>query len=409
MYMQRAVFATCFALLFCSSIIFGQAASQNSNHPVSVPSSFFASHNVKPKHMAVNGVSASDSAAIQAHDPRIITLPTFTRSFTFGGKVFPFTMIGVDPSQNQPTNISTTYIPLSFAFQGIRDQNGNTFVIDANALTDEIKNSPLFVPTSLPNGDLQFEDGQMRAEFFPSLKDHNSNWHVSLGTPQTLIPVTIEVPFGSAELFQNPTTGAIVAIVDFSFLQSQLNTLFQTEPISANTIPIFLTRNTVYATVTAGVTNFNTCCVGGFHSAFESGMTNNKVFIQTFAFTTSLDGPVANFTFGDPGVFADINALSHELGELLNDPFVSNRTPRYQLPGLPPGVCQGNLEVGDNIENLSPEYTVITLHGFDYHPQTLSLLQWFEGINPSDAFNGDYSYPDATTLTAPFTPCPATP
>jgi hypothetical protein len=82
-------------------------------------------------------------------------------------------------------------------------------------------------------------------------------------------------------------------------------------------------------------------------------------------------------------------------------------TPNYQLPGFPPGSCQNNLEVGDVVEGLSPDYTDITLNGFTYHPQTLGLLQWFEGISPSNAINGDYSSPDSTRLTAPFTPCPS--
>ena len=58
-----------------------------------------------------------------------------------------------------------------------------------------------------------------------------------------------------------------------------------------------------------------------------------KIFVQTFAFTTSLDSDVAAFVFGDPGIFADVNALSHELGETLNDPFVNNVTPNYQNSG----------------------------------------------------------------------------
>lgn len=396
------------ALLFIGSFAAAQNAQPTLQQPIIVSSDFFASHNITAQHMASSTVSSSTNAAIAAHDQRVITLPNFTRSFTFGGTVFPYTMIGNDPIQNKPANITTTYIPMTLAFQGIVDGNGNTFTLDATTITNEVKNSPLFVPTDLPNGNLQFEDGQMRAEFFPFL-NNNSNWHVSLGTPQTLIPVTILVPRGAAELFEDSTSGAIVAVVDLNFLRSQLNTLFQTEGISSNTIPIFITRNTVYATVTGGVANLNTCCVGGFHNAFESGSTNNKIFVQTFAFATSLDTAVATFTFGDPGVFADINPLSHELGELLNDPFVNNITPRYQLPGLPPGACQGNLEVGDNVENLQPDYTMITLNGFTYHPQTLSLLQWFEGISPSDAFNADYSYPDATRLTQPFTPCPTGP
>jgi hypothetical protein len=69
-------------------------------------------------------------------------------------------------------------------------------------------------------------------------------------------------------------------------------------------------------------------------------------------------------------------------------PFINNITPNYQLPGFPPGACQNVLEVGDVVEGTPNPSFPVTLNGFTYHPQTLGLLQWFEGITPSDAING---------------------
>ena len=104
-----------------------------------------------------------------------------------------------------------------------------------------------------------------------------------------------------------------------------------------------------------------------------------------------------------------MNALSHEISESFNDPFVNNIVPRWQFPGEP-GACQGNLETGDPIEVLkngtvaSPIRTAASI--FVYHPQTEALLQWFEELTPSNALDGAYSYPDTTALTAPATHCP---
>jgi hypothetical protein len=410
-----------FALsLVCSFPAFGQQNSKVPRQPLSVNSSYFASLNSKAKHMAFNKLSAATNAATQAQSPRVISLPNFTRSFTFGGQTFPYTMVGQDPAKKQTTVIPAQYIPLSFFFDEFVDQNGNNIVIDATAITDEIKHSPLFEPSQFANGLTQYEDAQMRAEFFPLFSgqshdgdgdgDHDS-FHVLFSHPQTLIPVQIEVPVGSSEVFVDPS-GNFFALIDFAFIGSQLNTLVQTEPINVQSVPIFLTRNTVYGDFVQQQPV--DCCIGGFHTAFEVNQTNNKVFVQTFAFSTSLDAVVANDIFGDPTIFADIFALAHELGELLNDPFINNATPNYQLPGLPAGFCQNNLEVGDLIENLPNPSQPLTLNGFTYHPQTLGLLQWFEGINRSNAFGGDYSFPDNTVLTvaggnAPFTPCPTGP
>ena len=404
-----------YLLVLCLLGGFAVSAQQNpvkvTRQPIAVDASFFTSLNSKPRHLAFNKLSSATNAAAQVQSPRIVSLPSFTRSFTFGGQVFPYTMVGTDPARKQTTTIPTQYIPMSFFFDEFVDQNGNNIVIDTTVLNDEVEDSPLFQNSQFATGFTQFEDAQMRAEFFPlfnkdSDNDRNDNYHVLLGRPQTLIPVTIEVPVGSSVVLQAPD-GNLVAIIDINFIVSQLNTLVQTEPITVNAIPIFLTRNAVYGDFVKQQPL--DCCIGGFHTAFEANQVGSKIFVQTFDFAVSLDADIADFLFGDPTIFADIFPLFHELGETLNDPFVNNVTPNYQIPGAPAGACQNSLEVGDIIENLANPSQPITLHGFTYHPQTLALLQWFEGKTPSDAIHGDYSFPDATVLTSPFMACPPPP
>jgi hypothetical protein len=392
-----------FLFLVLPSLISAQAQSVAQRQPAMVPPGYFASLNATPKHMATNRLSASTNAALQAASPRIVSLPNFTQSFSYGGNSYSYTMLGRTPRANQTTTIPTSYLPLSLYFDEFVDQNGNNITIDATTLTNEVRRSPLFDNAEYATGTTQFGDAAMRAEFWPQInRGRNDNFHVLLSRPQQLSPVTIEVPVGSSEVYQLPD-GSYFALIDINFLISQLNTLWQTEPITVDSLPIFLTRNTVFGDF-AGQAPVD-CCIGGFHTAFETSQVGNRVFVQTAIFSTSLDPDVADGIFQDPGVFSDINALSHEVGETLNDPFTNNVTPAYQLPGAPPGVCQNDLEVGDVVENLMPDYTEVSLHGFTYHPQTLGLLQWFEGQQPSSAFNGAYSFPDTTRLTAPFTPC----
>jgi hypothetical protein len=405
---KLSVCTSLFVLALGSSFAFAQRAAVTTRQPIAVSSSYFASLKAAPKHTASNKLSAATNAATQNADPRIVSLPNFTSSFTYGGTTYPYTMVGQNPKARQTTVVPTTYVPMSLYFDEFVDQNGNNITIDATAITKEIKNSPLFENSNYATGNTQFEDAVMRAEFYPLFNkdgdnDGDDNYHVLLGTPQTLTPVTIEVPVGSSQVFID-SNGTIFALIDVNFINSQLNTLTQTEGISVQSIPIFLTRNAVYGDFSDGEPL--DCCIGGYHGAFEVNSTPTKIFVQTFAFSTSLDADVSDFIFGDPAVFSDVNALSHELGETLNDPFTNNTTPNYQLPGAPAGACQNILEVGDVVENLSPDYTDVTVDGFTYHPQTLGLLQWFEGISPSNAIHGDYSFPDPTRLTAPFTPCP---
>jgi hypothetical protein len=392
-----------------------QTVTKVPRHPVALSHSYFASLNAQPKHTASNKLSSSTNTMAKNQDPRIISLPNFTRSFAFGGQVFPYTMVGKDPAKNKTTTIPTQYIPMSFFFDEFIDQNGNNITIDTTVVNGPLANSPLFNNFQYATGFTQFEDSVQRAEFFPLLKngkgggndrgdgdnDHDS-YHVLLGNPQTLIPVQIEVPFGSSVVAVAPD-GTYFAEIDINFIVSQLNTLIQTEPITVDAIPMFVARNAVYGDFVQQQPI--DCCIGGFHTAFQSNQVGNKIFVQTFTFSAWLDSEVSDIIFGDPTIFADIMPVSHELGETLNDPFINNQTPNYQLLGFPPGTCQNVLEVGDVVEGTPNPSFPITLNGFTYHPQTLGLLQYFEGITPSDAINGDYSFP-GNNLTTPFTPCP---
>lgn len=97
-----------------------------------------------------------------------------------------------------------------------------------------------------------------------------------------------------------------------------------------------------------------------------------------------------------------MTALSHEIAETFNDPFVAsdgihNITPWWLSPN---GNCQDNLEVGDVIEGLPQDVFPITMNGMTYHPQNEALLQWFAFESPSSAIGGAYSYPNPGTLIA---------
>ena len=394
-------------LSFLMPLASAQDLGQTPRHPAEMPGGYFAQLNSTPMHKAENRLSAVTNLATQAQSPNIVSLPSFTSSFTSDGQSYAYTMVGQNPALRRTTMVPTSYVPLSLYFDEFVDQNGNNITIDATTITREIRNSPLFDEAQYATGSTQFVDAQMRAQFWPLIGTRrNENYHVLLEKPQTLTPVTIEVPYGASEVFSD-AGGNYFALIDVNFLESQLNTMLQLELVDVHSIPIFLTRNAVFGDFSMGKPV--DCCVGGFHTAYESRQTANRTFVQTVVFATSLDADVANAVFNDPGEFADVNALSHELAETVNDPFVNNVTPGYQVPGAAQGVCQNTLEVGDVTENFVPNYTDVTLHGFTYHPQTLGLLQWFEDTSPSTAINGDFSFPDPSLLTTHFTACSLAP
>jgi hypothetical protein len=135
-------------------------------------------------------------------------------------------------------------------------------------------------------------------------------------------------------------------------------------------VPVILSYNT-FETEGGG------CCVLGYHDAYSrSGGT------QTYAVGA----------YNDAGVFGstpieDIHAWTHEIGELINDPFVGNATPAWGHVGQQSG-CQNNLEVGDPLTGTA---FVHKYKGFTYHPQELVFFDWFFRT-PSQGTGGKFSF-----------------
>jgi hypothetical protein len=102
-----------------------------------------------------------------------------------------------------------------------------------------------------------------------------------------------------------------------------------------------------------------------------------------------------------------VNFISHEITEWMNDPFVNNIVPAWQAPLSSPPQCETILETGDPLQFLPTNAFPVTMNGFTYHPQVEALIEWFERQVPSTAFEGAYSFPDTTMITAPL-PCPGT-
>ena len=99
------------------------------------------------------------------------------------------------------------------------------------------------------------------------------------------------------------------------------------------------------------------CCIGGYHSANGSQPGG-----QTYGVSSTIDQ--------GSGVFSqDTAALSHEVGEWMDDPFVDNNVGCFD---------NSILEVGDPLEGHA-NYGAFpyTLNGFTYNLQSLVFLPYF--------------------------------
>lgn len=199
--------------------------------------------------------------------------------------------------------------------------------------------------------------------------------------------------------------GSIFVLLLNRFFNQQIFNLIVNE-INANNystgaINIALFPNTYLFSLSRSG-GIGSCCVLGFHTyLFDSSVTPQPRWL--FAYASWISPGLFR------GGFQDVTAVSHEISESFNDPFLDNIVPTWQFPGEP-GACQGNLETGDPVEVLANGTVEVPIKNlattFVYHPQTEALLQWFEGNATSDALGGAFSYPDTTALTAPATFCP---
>jgi hypothetical protein len=374
--------------------------SMRSDKPVQVDANFMARMGLK--RLNVSSTKMDPKAASAAAVGRVSSIPFFRGSFTAIGKQFSFVMTGGDPTKGGTTTIPTQITPIRMVFEGVFLPNGQNVVLDASGtITTATAISPMWQSTQFDSGFTQFGDGLQRAEFFST---EASDWHTLVAKPTIFPTVEIDVPFGDAVVLE--FNNVIFALLDANFFDQQLGNILSSEPISISGLPITLV-NDVFLFENG---NPNDCCVLGFHGASPVGTQGNTTLVQTFIFDAWVDphlqifGTVdqnGNFVV-DPDV-SDINTLSHEVSEWLNDPFGNNLVPPWQFPDG--SGCQGNLETGDPVEVLNPDGTIITLHGHDYHPQTEVMLPWFAREVPSTAIDGAYSWPDETKVTSPSVPC----
>jgi hypothetical protein len=338
--------------------------------------------------------------------PNVISVPNFTRSFTVNGVTFPYTMVGNDPSLGHITTIPTKIVSVSLK---LLNADGTVFdTVDATRFVQPALNSPNFqrfkyehdATAGIPGEPTQFSDAIQRAEFASSM---DPNWHTELA-PTVVDNITITVP-----KFVNVRVGTQV-VQSINYLSGiaadgnrfvlMLNNEIDAGKFTTDAFNLPLLPNTfLFSFNRTNPQQRGSCCVLGFHTYFTDGAVPESRWITQFA------SWISPGIFG--GGFNDVTAISHEIAETFDDPFVNNITPRWHFPGST--ACQGNLETGDPVEVLANATFPVTLKNkgveTTYHPQTEALLQWFAETVPSDALHGAYSYPDLTALTAPASLC----
>jgi hypothetical protein len=237
---------------------------------------------------------------------------------------------------------------------------------------------------------LQLQDATMRAQFD---KTGASPYHLRLD-PHMQAPVTIDVPQNQGTLIVSGR-GVLAADINISWWSAKINNLEQSA--DPTHLPIYLTDQVMLFEGSPG-----NCCVIGYHGTRAAGAgggsANSKgnAPVQTFAWASWVQpGFYSRPNGGTDWALQDIHALSHEIAEWADDPFVNNTVEPWLTPTAPQYGCTNILETGDPVVGIgfaigsnsfeqgpNPNGTQ-SADGF-YHPEDEVFLPWFMRL-PSDA------------------------
>jgi hypothetical protein len=329
------------------------------------------------------------------------------------GVTYGYNMVGSDPSSNSSATIQADITPVIVNVGGLtfsgNDVLAATLASPQFATNDygstaaataagAFPNTPALIRGAggtLSQGDagnqLQLEDATMRAQFNQT---GGSNYHLILHA-NVMPAVTINVPNGAGVLLVSGR-GVIFADLAVNWWASRIQNLSQSA--DPTHLPIYLTNN-VLLHIGSNVLN---CCIIGFHGAGEvvghgtgSVNGNGNQHVQTFSWASWVQpGVYSRPNGGTDWALQDIHALSHEISEWADDPFVNNTVQPWLTPTAPQYGCTGVLETGDPVvaigfamgtnsfqQGPNPNGTQ-SADGY-YHPEDEAYLPWFMRTAPN--------------------------
>jgi hypothetical protein len=291
-------------------------------------------------------------------------LPTWDFTWTYKSSKYTAIFVGTNPSSPSSTTVPVELIPVVMKYKTTTESPIKGGAKSADNLTI---NSPIFNATTNYTqggtnvGTTQYEDAFERANLW-GIGGNSSSYHVLLGTPTVQKKLTLQASSQATEF------GVSVLLYPIGSFDNAIQATVKKQPVDS--LPIFITTQTY-------LTTGGQCCIGGYHSYTGTQAYSMFTYIATKGKTV---------------VFSqDVGALSHEVGEWMDDPETNNNSP-----------C-GIYEVGDPLERGeggSHPYGLwnYTLNSFVYHLQDLAMPPYF-GAPTTDSVNGWLTFQGYTGVT----------
>jgi hypothetical protein len=356
--------------------LFGQAVPQT-KHPQGY-------YTVIPlRGVSINAARISAAAAT--------TIPLWDYSITSPVDMVQYSgvMVGRSPFFHgaRTTDIPTIIVPIRIVMPdgGVFDPAAaDATCSPAGAPLALVQASPVFQSATFTMGGTmvgttQYLDAFQRGNFWTNVSVTGDRYHTMLSPVTTLAPVTVNVPAPNGTTNASGGCGRI-GVMDINWWQPHVESTIipslAAQGVNPTTLPLFLFYNVVMTQGTPTLTG-STCCILGYHTAF--GSTTVQTYSAFDFDTTTLFGPTSSA----------ISAMSHEVGEWMDDPLGANITPAWGHIGQVTG-CQSDLEDGDPLTGQSFP-SVVMPNNVTYMPQELAFFSWFYRQSPSIAVNGWYS------------------
>lgn len=280
-----------------------------------------------------------DARTLERQSMAGLTVPIWTRTIKspLDGKTYTYPMVGSSPFAMIPASTTVKYRFLTLIFR--YNFNGNWFTFDPTkpsiairfrrrsaysilrffepmdrlsqtVRTSAIRNSPML------SNEPSF--GRRRPVQTTTCCSRNALPGVNLGAIYT---ITVPTDKGSLHAGSCGLPGLLA--IDMNWFDGTYRNLLQAHFSRPKELPVEISYDVEF-------TVLGQCCFPGYRNSFI--LANGGT--QTYEVASYFD------QFTEPNGFGDISAMSHELGEWMNDPFVSNATPAWSpggtyLPGQP--------------------------------------------------------------------------
>jgi hypothetical protein len=327
------------------------------------------------------------------------TIPMSHYTVTGSRGAYKGVLVGGNPflANPKPVTIDAVLIPL---IVHLTKSDGTTLLTEDPTAPDSCDPSGisasirfLFSPVVLPSdltfngvsvGNAQYIDGFMRAEFWNATGGSSSysntlSWTVGAPVTFPTVPSKYGAVAGTGcnegialteSFFKSTMTGSIIPSLEAAGV------------ISPTKFAFFLLKNVI--------TRTNAPPTTGTISAGKHYATGSP--LQTWARASY-------------NVVNDVETATHEIGEWMNDPLVTNKAPSWGHIGQISNGCSTLFEVGDPLTGTS-----VLLKGplgsYEYHVQQLAFFSWFFNTEYEASLGAGGKFSSNGKFTGPSKNCP---